>query len=49
MALQIVALLFIIGAIALGFVKKINVGIVCLGISLILEKLGGMGAGDIYN
>ncbi len=48
MALQIVALLFIIGAIALGFVKKINVGIVCLGLSLILGKLGGMGAGDIY-
>ena len=48
MALQIVALLFIIGAITLGFVKKINVGIVCLGLSLILGKLGGMGAGDIY-
>lgn len=48
MGLQVVALLFIIGAIGLGFAKKMNVGIVCLGLALILGKLGGMGAGDIY-
>ena len=32
----------------LGFAKKMNVGVVCLGLALILGKLGGMGAGDIY-
>lgn len=31
MELQVTALLFLIGAIILGFVKKINVGLVCLG------------------
>lgn len=48
MGLQVVALLFLIGAIVLGFAKKMNVGVVCLGLALILGKLGGMGAGDIY-
>ena len=48
MGLQVVALLFLIGAIVLGFAKKMNVGVVCLGLVLILGKLGGMGAGDIY-
>ena len=48
MGLQVIALLFLIGAIVLGFAKKMNVGVVCLGLALILGKLGGMGAGDIY-
>lgn len=48
MELQVTALLFLIGAIILGFVKKINVGLVCLGFSLILGTIGRMGAGDIY-
>ena len=48
MGLQVVALLFLIGAIVLGFAKQMNVGVVCLGLALILGKLGGMGAGDIY-
>lgn len=48
MELQVTALLFLIGAIILGFVKKINVGLVCLGFSFILGTIGGMGAGDIY-
>lgn len=48
MGLQVIALLFLIGAIVLGFTKKMNVGVVCLGLALILGKLGGMGAGDIY-
>lgn len=48
MELQVTALLFLIGAIILGFVKKINVGLVCLGFSLILGTIGGMGVGDIY-
>lgn len=48
MGLQVLALLFLIGAIVLGFARKMNVGVVCLGLALILGKLGGMGAGDIY-
>lgn len=48
MGLQIIALAFLIGAIVLGFAKKMNVGIVCLGLALILGKIGGIGAGDIY-
>ncbi len=48
MGLQVIALLFLIGAIVLGFTKKMNVGVVCLGLALILGKLGGMGASDIY-
>lgn len=48
MGLQVIALLFLIGAIVLGFTKKMNVGVVCLGLALILGNLGGMGAGDIY-
>ncbi len=48
MGLQVIALLFLIGAIVLGFTKKMNVGVVCLGLALILGKIGGMSAGDIY-
>lgn len=48
MGLQVIALLFLIGAIVLGFTKKMNVGVVCLGLVLILGKLGGLGASDIY-
>lgn len=48
MGLQVVALVFLIGAIVLGFTKKMNVGLVCLGLALILGKMGGMGAADIY-
>lgn len=33
----------------LGFTKKMNVGVVCLGLALILGKMGGMGAADIYS
>lgn len=46
--MQILALVCLIGAIVLGFVKKVNVGIVCLGLALILGKLGGISDGDIY-
>ncbi|MFR5601388.1 MAG: SLC13 family permease [Lachnospiraceae bacterium] len=49
MGLQVLALVCLIGAIALGFVRKMNVGIVCLGLSLILGTLGGMSAGEIYS
>ena len=48
MGMQILALACLIGAIVLGFVKKVNVGIVCLGLALILGKIGGISDGDIY-
>ena len=48
MGLQVIALGCLIGAIVLGFVKKTNVGLVCFGLALILGKIGGMGASDIY-
>ena len=48
MGLQVIALGCLIGAIVLGFVKKTNVGLVCFGLALILGKIVGMGASDIY-
>ena len=48
MGLQVIALGCLIGAIVLGFVKKTNVGLVCFVLALILGKIGGMGASDIY-
>ena len=48
MGLQILALVFLIGAIVLGFVRKMNVGLVCLGLALILGKAGGMSTNEIY-
>ena len=38
MGLQVIALVCLIGAIVLGFVKKTNVGLVCFGLALILGK-----------
>lgn len=48
MSLQIIALACLIGAIVLGFTKKMNVGIVCFGLALIVGTIGGIPAGDIY-
>lgn len=48
MALQVLALACLVGAIVLGFVKKMNVGIVCLGLALVLGTIGGISSGDIY-
>ena len=42
MSLQIVALIFLVFAIVLGFVRKINVGIVSLGLALALAMIGGV-------
>ncbi|WP_317302802.1 hypothetical protein [Acidaminococcus timonensis] len=42
MSMSFVALLFLFGAIALGFVKKSNVGLISLGAVLILGKLGNL-------
>ena len=48
MGMQILALACLIGAIVLGFARKVNVGVVCLGLALILGKIGGISDGDIY-
>lgn len=42
MGLQVLALACLVGAIILGFVRKMNVGIVCFGLALILGTIGGM-------
>lgn len=48
MGLEVLALLCLIGAIVIGFVRKSNVGLVCLGLSLILGTIGGLSAKEIY-
>ena len=48
MGLQVLALACLVGAIILGFVRKMNVGIVCFGLALILGTIGGMASGKIY-
>lgn len=44
-----VALLFLIAAIVLGFVRGINVGLTCLGLSLVLGLIGGVSASTILS
>ena len=48
MALSVISLLCLVGAIVFGFVRKTNVGLVSLGLALVLGTIGGMSAGDIY-
>ena len=48
MGLQIMALATLAAAIVLGFVKKINVGIVSLGLSLALGLVGGVKTDVIF-
>ncbi len=48
MALQVIALLFLIAAIILGFVKKINVGLVSLGLAFVLSLIGGVKTSVIF-
>ena len=40
MELQIISLVFLIFAIVVGFIKKINVGLVALGVALPLSMIG---------
>lgn len=40
--LSAIALIFLIAAIAIGFVRNINVGFTCLGLALILGLIGGV-------
>lgn len=48
MSISFVALVFLFGAIALGFVKKSNVGLISLGAVLVLGKLGKLPVGKLY-
>ena len=48
MLVKIMALAFLVFAIALGFLKKINVGLVSLGLVLILSKIGNIETNIIY-
>lgn len=49
MVLQMIALLFIVFAIVLGFMKNINVGIVSMGLALVLGLIGGVDANTILS
>ena len=42
MAYQVLSLLFLIGAIVLGFTKKLNVGIVSIGLAFVLGLISGV-------
>jgi Na+/H+ antiporter NhaD/arsenite permease-like protein len=47
MNLALLSLLFLVGAIAIGFFRKINTGLVAIGLSLILGNIGGISVRDI--
>lgn len=47
MQLDLLSLLFLIGAIVLGFLRKINTGLVAIGLSLVLGMIGGINAKTI--
>lgn len=49
MGFQVISLLFLVTAIVLGFVKKINVGTVSLGMALILSLIGGVDISVIFS
>ena len=49
MVFQAIALLFLAAAIVLGFVRKINVGIVSLGLAFVLGMIGGVDTKVIFN
>ncbi len=42
MIYQVLSLLFLVGAIVLGFTKKVNVGIVSIGLAFILGLISGV-------
>lgn len=45
--IAIIALLFLIAAIVLGFVRNINVGFTCLGLALVFGLIGGVSTSTI--
>ncbi|MGN1020571.1 MAG: SLC13 family permease [Aristaeellaceae bacterium] len=47
--LPAIALLFLVAAIVIGFVRNINVGFTCLGLALILGLIGGVSANTILS
>jgi di/tricarboxylate transporter len=47
MGFEVLSLLFLLGAIAIGFFRKINTGLVAIGLSLILGTIGGISVKDI--
>ena len=49
MILQVVSLLFLLLAIGLGFAKKINVGLVSLGLAFILGRIGGVSDSVLFS
>ncbi len=40
--MNVLSLLFLLAAIALGFAKKLNVGLIAMGLSMILGRIGGV-------
>ena len=49
MELQIISLVFLIFAIVVGFIKKINVGLVALGVALPLSMIGKIKPNIIFS
>jgi len=45
--LGLISLIALLAAIVIGFVRKANVGILCIGFSMILGLVYGIKAGDI--
>ena len=46
MNLGLISLIALLAAIVIGFVRKANVGILCIGFSMILGLVYGIKAGD---
>lgn len=49
MTYQIIALIFLVAAIVIGFVKKLNVGLVSLGLAFILGLIGNVSTSTILS
>ena len=47
MNLGLISLIALLAAIVIGFVRKANVGILCIGFSMVLGLVYGIKAGDI--
>src|SRR5699024_12559274 len=45
--ISVVSLVVLIGAIVFGFIKKVNVGLLSVGLALIVGKAAGMSDSDI--
>ena len=48
MSMSFIALLFLVGAIVVGFVKKLNVGFISLGLAIVLAKIGNLPIKKVY-